>query len=79
MPRGTWVAQSAEDLALDFSSGRDPRVVELSPSSASVLSVEPASDSLSQSPRVAQSVEHSTLDFGSGSDPKVVQSHPVCS
>ena len=37
---GTWVAQSAECLSLDFSSGQDLRVVRLSPMSGSVLSVE---------------------------------------
>ena len=40
-------AQSVERLTLDFSSGRDPRVVGSSPTSGSALSVEPAWDSLS--------------------------------
>ena len=40
--RGTWVAQMIEHIALDFSSSHDPRVMESSPASGSVLSVEPA-------------------------------------
>ena len=40
--RGTWVAQSVECLTLDLGSGHDPRVVGLSPTSDSTLSVEPA-------------------------------------
>ena len=43
---GTWVAQSVEHPTLDFSWGHDPRVIRLSPTSGSVLSVEPAWDSL---------------------------------
>ena len=39
---GTWVAQSIEHPALDFSSGHDPRVVGSSPTFSSVLWVEPA-------------------------------------
>ena len=35
-------AQWVERLALDFSSGHDPRVMGLSPVSGSMLSVEPA-------------------------------------
>ena len=41
-----WVAQLAEHPTLDFASGHDPRVVGSSPVSGSVLSVEPAWDSL---------------------------------
>ena len=41
------MAQSVEHLTLDFSSGHDPRVMGLSPKTGSVLSVEPAWDSLS--------------------------------
>ena len=44
--RGTWVTQSVEFLTLDFGSGRDPGMVELSPASGSILSIEPAWDSL---------------------------------
>ena len=41
-----WVAQLDERLTLDFGSGYDPRVVGSSPTSDSVMSVKPASDSL---------------------------------
>ena len=40
--RGTWVAQAVKHLTLDFSSGHDPHVVGSSPTSGSVLSMEPA-------------------------------------
>ena len=39
---GARVAQLIEHLILDFGSGHDPRVVGLSLTSGSVLSVEPA-------------------------------------
>ena len=42
LPQGAWVTQSVEHQILDFGSGHDPRVVELSPVSGSKLSVEPA-------------------------------------
>ncbi|VFV38414.1 g-protein coupled receptor 26 [Lynx pardinus] len=48
--RGTRVAQSVEHLTLDFGSGHNPGVVGSSPVSGSVLSVEPAWDSLSLCP-----------------------------
>ena len=35
--RGAWVAQLVQCLALDFSSGHDPRVMRLSPTLGSVL------------------------------------------
>ena len=41
------MAQSVKRLTLEISSGLDPRVVSLSPALRSMLSVEPASDSLS--------------------------------
>ena len=41
------MAQLVECLTLDFGSGHDPRVMGSSPTLGSVLSVEPASDSLS--------------------------------
>ena len=44
--RSAWVAPSVEGPALDISSGHDPKVVGLSSSSVSTLSVEPAWDSL---------------------------------
>ena len=47
--RGAWAAQSVEHPTLDFSSGHDPRVVGSSPTSGSVLSMEPAWDSPSLS------------------------------
>jgi len=47
MSWGTWVAQSDECLTLDFRSGRDLRVVGLSPLSGSALGMESAWDSLS--------------------------------
>ena len=47
-PGGPCLAQPAERLTLDFSSGHDPRVMGSSPSS--VPSMEPASDSLSLPP-----------------------------
>ena len=37
---GSWVAQSIECLSIDFGSGHDPRVVESSTTSGSVLSAE---------------------------------------
>ena len=37
-----WLAQSVECPTLDFGSGHDPRVVELSPVLGSVLNMEPA-------------------------------------
>ena len=43
------MAQSVEGLNLDFSSGRDPRVVGSSPALGCALSMEPAWDSLSLS------------------------------
>jgi len=43
---GTWVPQ----LALDFGSGHDLRVVRSSTTSGSMLGMEPAEDSLSPSP-----------------------------
>ena len=46
---GTWVAQLVEHLTLGFGSGHDPRVVESSPASRSMLSLEPAWDILSLS------------------------------
>ena len=45
--RGIWAAQSVEQLTLDFSSGHDLTTMESSPVLGSVLSMEPASDSLS--------------------------------
>ena len=39
--QGAWVTQLVEHPALEFNSGQDPRVVRLSPTSGSVLSVEP--------------------------------------
>ena len=42
---GTWVAQWVKASA--FGSGRDPRVLGLSPTSGSLLNGEPASSSLS--------------------------------
>ena len=39
--RGAWVAQSVESPTLEFGSGHDPRVVGLSPTSGSALSIEP--------------------------------------
>ena len=47
--RDTWAAQSVECLTLDFGSGHGPRVVGLSPMSGSMLSMQPAWDSLSLS------------------------------
>ena len=47
---GAWVAQSVEHPALDLGSGHDPGIVGSSPTSGSVLSVEPAWDSLSLCP-----------------------------
>ena len=44
--RDTWVAQLVEPLTLDLGSGHGPRVTGSSPSSGSVLSVEPAWDTL---------------------------------
>ena len=38
--KGSWVAQLVERPTLDFSSGRDPRVVGWSPELVSTLSVE---------------------------------------
>ena len=43
---GAWVAQSVKHLTLDLSSGHDLRVVRSSPGLGSVLSMEPAYDSL---------------------------------
>ena len=40
--RGVWVAQSVEHPTLDFSSGRDSRIVGSSPALSSTLTVEPA-------------------------------------
>ena len=42
MTLGAWVAQSVECPTLDFGSGRDLRVVGLSPASGSILSMESA-------------------------------------
>ena len=39
---GAWVAQSVENLTLDFDSGHDPRIVRSSPVSRSQPNVEPA-------------------------------------
>ena len=39
---GAWVAQSVKCLTFDFGSGRDPRVMRLSPTLGSVLDVESA-------------------------------------
>ena len=47
--RCTWVAQSVEQITLDFSSHHDPRVVGWSSVSSSTLSMESAWDSLSPS------------------------------
>ena len=47
------MAQSVEELALDFGSGQDLTVVRSSPVSGSVLRVEPAEDALSLSPSLA--------------------------
>ena len=47
---GTWVAQSIEHPALDFSSGHDPRVVGSSPTLGSVVGMEPAFEILFPSP-----------------------------
>ena len=44
------MAQSVECPTLDFGSGHDPRVVGSSPTSGSVLSVEPTLDSVSLCP-----------------------------
>ena len=44
------MAQSVKRSTLDFGSGRDPRVMRLSPASGSALSVKPAEDSLRSSP-----------------------------
>ena len=44
-----WLVQSVKHLTLDFSSGHDPRVLGSSSMSGSVLSIEPAWDSLSVS------------------------------
>ena len=44
---GAWVGQSVEHQTTGFGSGHDPGVMDLSPTSGSVLSVEPAWDSLS--------------------------------
>jgi len=44
---GTWVAQLVKHPTLDFSSGHDLRVIRSNPALGSVLSVEPAWDSLS--------------------------------
>ena len=38
---GSWVAQLAEDLTLDFHSGHDLRVVKSSPELCSTLSMDP--------------------------------------
>ena len=38
--RDAWVAQSVECLTLDLVSGRDPRIMGLSPTVGSMLSVE---------------------------------------
>ena len=46
---GARVAPSVEHLTLDFSSGRDPRIMGSSPASGSAQSTEPAWDSLSLS------------------------------
>ena len=53
--RGAWVARSIEHQTLDFSSGHDPRVMESSPVSGSLLSMEPAWDSLSPSAPLSHS------------------------
>ena len=42
VPWGSWVAQSIENLTLDFRSGHDSRFVRLSSASGSLLSMEPA-------------------------------------
>ena len=39
---GSWVAQLVDRLTLSFGMGRNPRVMRLSPTSGSMLSVEPA-------------------------------------
>ena len=44
---GPWMAQLVERLTLDFGLGRDPRFVGLSHTWSSMLSVEPAWDSVS--------------------------------
>ena len=44
------MAQSVEHLTLDFNSGHDPKVMGSSPMLRSMLTVEPAYDSLSPSP-----------------------------
>ena len=44
---GTWMAHLVEHPTFDFSSGHDLRVVGLSPTPSSALSMEPAYDSLS--------------------------------
>ena len=62
--RGTWMVQSVQHLTLDFSSGRDLKVVGSSLMSGSELSVESASDSLSLSlllPTLA--LTHSSLSL----------------
>ena len=46
---GTWVAQSAQLLTLDFGSGHDLMVHEYEPVRLCTVSVEPAWDSLSPS------------------------------
>ena len=48
--RGAWVTELVKSLTLAFSSGHDPSVVGSSPTSGSLLSVEPAWDSFSPSP-----------------------------
>ena len=48
-PMRAWVVQLVKHPTLDFGSGHDLRVVRLIPKSDSMLSVEPAADSLSPS------------------------------
>ena len=44
---GTWMAQLVEHPILGFGTGRDPRVMGLSPKSGTVLNMVPAQESLS--------------------------------
>ena len=50
MIRGMWVAQWVKHLTLDFGSGHDLRIMRLSPTLGSMLSMEPTENSLSLSP-----------------------------
>ena len=60
---GNWGAPSVERATLDFGSGHGPRDVGLSPTSGSVLSVEPAWDSLSLYPSPRSHVRSLSLSL----------------